>query len=304
MKQKRTAFAALVVVAVLAALIVVPLASADAPTDTTELRDAVTEDGVSKHLKKLQQIAKSNHGHRASGSPGYDASAAYVASKLAEAGYDVEVQGFDFQGFWPLGPSTLEQTAPGSATYKEDIDYSLMSQTEPDDVSGPVTAVDLQLGLGNASTSGCEMSDFAGFPAGHIALIQRGDCYFWQKAKNAAVAGAVGAIIFNQGNIDNEDRMGLIGGTLTADYDGGISVFETTYARGEEWANTPGLEMHMIADVFRGQVTTSNVLAETSGGRDDRVVMVGAHLDSVPEAPGINDNGSGVAVILEIALQR
>ena len=31
--------------------------------------------------------------------------------------------------------------------------------------------------------------------------------------------------------------------------------------------------------------------------------MVGAHLDSVKEGPGINDNGSGVAAVLETALQ-
>jgi Zn-dependent M28 family amino/carboxypeptidase len=31
--------------------------------------------------------------------------------------------------------------------------------------------------------------------------------------------------------------------------------------------------------------------------------MVGAHLDSVPEGPGINDNGSGVAALLETAMQ-
>ena len=31
--------------------------------------------------------------------------------------------------------------------------------------------------------------------------------------------------------------------------------------------------------------------------------MAGAHLDSVPEGPGINDNGSGVAAVLETAVQ-
>ncbi|HEY3485178.1 MAG TPA: M20/M25/M40 family metallo-hydrolase, partial [Ilumatobacteraceae bacterium] len=41
----------------------------------------------------------------------------------------------------------------------------------------------------------------------------------------------------------------------------------------------------------------------TKTGRTDRVVVVGAHLDSVPEGPGINDNGSGSATTLEIALQ-
>ena len=58
------------------------------------------------------------------------------------------------QVFIQLGPSTLEQTAPGMVMYVENIDYNLLSQTDPGDVTGSVTAVDLDLGLGNASTSG------------------------------------------------------------------------------------------------------------------------------------------------------
>ena len=48
---------------------------------------------------------------------------------------------------------------------------------------------------------------------------------------------------------------------------------------------------------------SNNVIAETRGGRADNVVMLGAHLDSVREGPGINDNGTGSAAILEVALQ-
>ena len=55
-----------------------------------------------------------------------------------------------------------------------------------------MTPVDIQLGIGNTSTSGCEPADFTGFPAGNIALIQRGMCTFELKAENAAAAGAVG----------------------------------------------------------------------------------------------------------------
>jgi aminopeptidase S len=47
--------------------------------------------------------------------------------------------------------------------------------------------------------------------------------------------------------------------------------------------------------------TRRNVIAQTRGGDSARVVMMGAHLDSVPEGPGIVDNGSGVASLLEIA---
>ncbi|MEE2045797.1 M20/M25/M40 family metallo-hydrolase, partial [Nocardiopsis tropica] len=46
-----------------------------------------------------------------------------------------------------------------------------------------------------------------------------------------------------------------------------------------------------------------SVLAETAEGRDDNVVVVGAHLDSVEDGPGINDNGSGTAFVLETAIR-
>lgn len=59
----------------------------------------------------------------------------------------------------------------------------------------------------------------------------------------------------------------------------------------------------MIVDADSEIRTTANVIADSTSGRDDRVVLVGAHLDSVPEGPGIQDNGSGSAAILETALQ-
>jgi Zn-dependent M28 family amino/carboxypeptidase len=50
-------------------------------------------------------------------------------------------------------------------------------------------------------------------------------------------------------------------------------------------------------------IQARNVIAQTKTGLTSDVVMAGAHLDSVPEGPGINDNGSGVAAVLETALQ-
>jgi len=266
-----------------------------------KLQECVTVEGVREHQQAFQAIADANGGIRTSGTPGYDASVDYVVERMTAAGYDVSVQPFQFNAFIKLGPSTLEQTAPGSVTYVEDTDYNLMAQTEPGDVTGLVTAVDLDLGPGNSSTSGCEPADFIGFPVGDIALIQRGACTFQLKAENAAAAGAVGAIIFNQGNAPG--RFDLINGTLGSDYAGGIPVFFATYDRGVEWAGTSGLELHMIADVFRGEATSFNVLGESKGGDPNNVIMVGAHLDSVNEGPGIQDNGSGSAAILEVAEQ-
>ena len=82
---------------------------------------------------------------------------------------------------------------------------------------GNVIAVDLDLGLGNTSTSGCEVADlrrpdWSG--SDDIALIQRGACAFGTKAINATAAGAEGVIIFNQGNTADPGRQDIIGGTL------------------------------------------------------------------------------------------
>ena len=50
-----------------------------------------------------------------------------------------------------------------------------------------------------------------------------------------------------------------------------------------------------------GSRVTYNVLADTATGDPDSTVLVGAHLDSVPGSPGLNDNGSGAAGVLAVA---
>ena len=48
---------------------------------------------------------------------------------------------------------------------------------------------------------------------------------------------------------------------------------------------------------------TTNILAQTKGGDQENCVMLGGHSDSVPEGPGINDDGSGSLSLLELAIQ-
>lgn len=256
---------------------------------------------IQYHLDMFYAIAKANDGNRAAGLPGYQASVDYVKNTLESAGYDVTIQSFPFNAFYPAGDGILQVTAPTPTDYVWEEEFTYLSQTEPGDVSGTAVAVDVQLGPDNTSTSGCEPEDFADFPAGSIAVIQRGACAFGQKATNAANAGAVGVVIFNQGNTD--DNMGLINATLGDDYAGGIPVVFTTYNIGAAWVDQPDLELRVVTDVVREQTETVNVLAETNRGNPDNVVMTGAHLDSVYEAAGINDNGSGSAALLELALQ-
>ena len=298
------------VAAVLAVVVITPSVEAGQVScerrsnNTLEkLLECVTLGGVREHQAALQEIADANGGNRFSGKPGSKASVDYVVERLEAAGYHPIVQPFDHLVFIVLGPSALQQTAPGTVTYVQDTDFATFTQSDPGDVTASVTAVDLQLGLGNTSTSGCEAADFAGFPAGNIALIQRGSCTFELKAENAAAAGAVGIVIFNQGNSAGADRQGIFVGTLGETNTSGIPAVSTTYTLGATLAGTAGLRMRIFANTERGIRTTFNVLAETSSGNDERVVMAGAHLDSVFAGPGINDNGSGSAALLEVAEQ-
>ncbi len=49
-------------------------------------------------------------------------------------------------------------------------------------------------------------------------------------------------------------------------------------------------------------VTVENLEIEIEGkGRPDEIVILGAHYDSVVDCPGANDNGTGVAALMEIA---
>jgi Zn-dependent M28 family amino/carboxypeptidase len=288
-----------------AALAAPSQAGCDSRTNNTydKLLECVRVEGVREHQAALQAIADENDGHRFSGFAGYNASVDYVVETLRAAGYDPEVQPFNYLAFQPVGPSALQQVAPNTITYVEGTDFGAITQSDRGDVTAAVTPVDLQLGIGNTSTSGCEAADWAGFPAGNIALLQRGTCTFELKAENAAAAGAVGIVIFNQGNTAAEDRNNIPAVTLTANNTSGIPVIGTTYALGVTLSQTPGLRMRVFANTLREILPTANVIAEKTGANDDNVVMAGAHLDSVLAGPGINDNGSGSAAILETAIQ-
>lgn len=295
---------ALVAAASATALVFAGAAVADPPADrgpdpakfSKKFRAAVTPEAIGAHLDAFQAIAD-EHGDRASGNPGYAASRDYVVQKLRAAGYTPRVQTFDFPFFSENQPSVLEQVSPDATTYPT-TDFSVMSFSGAGDVTADVVAVDTDATATNTSTSGCEAEDFAGFPAGAIALMQRGSCAFGDKAANAEAAGAAAAVIFNRGTAGAE---GDIGGTLGQVV--GIPVVGSSFAIGQDLADPAGTVARVFTDTTNEIRTTYNVTAETAKGNPHNVVMAGAHLDGVEGAAAINDNGSGSATILAVAEQ-
>jgi hypothetical protein len=274
-----------------------------------KLLGCVTLEGVREHQAAFQAIADANDdpfypGTRAAGTDGYADSVDYVAGLLEDAGYDVTLDPvqitFNF-------PATLHQLTPVDANYETGV----FTGSGSGNVEGQVIPVDINLTGDRASTSGCEAADFAGIDwsgDADIALVQRGTCFFGTKAFYAQQAGAEAVIIFNQGN--TPDREGLIVADATSvdppipgapgpvSHD--IPVVGASFADGVALAQ-PGSTA--FVEVLPPETRTDyNVIAEMEGTNDANVVMAGAHLDSVQAGPGINDNGSGSAALLETAL--
>jgi Zn-dependent M28 family amino/carboxypeptidase len=251
------------------------------------LRNKVTTDAMMKHLSKLQDIANANNGTRAVGTPGYEASVDYVVKVLRDSGFDVQTPEFSAKvfhaekGSLTVGGKTLEARA---------LDYSLPTPAEG--VTGPLVAPTADEGLG------CAPSDYDGLPAqGAVVLVNRGKCHFAEKENAAVQRGAVGMVVVD--NVD-EERMG---GTLGADTDVKIPVVSVTKSDGMVLRGLTGPATIKLPDAKTQSFKARNVIAQTKTGSTNDVVMAGAHLDSVPAGPGINDNGSGVAAVLETAVQ-
>lgn len=277
-----------------------------APASTTKLEAAVTANGVLRHLQKLQNIAAAHpylgQPTRASGTPGYRSSVDYVQRTMKSAGWNVRVQPFSFPFFATEAPPVLRQVSPTAADLSAQVAY--MDFSASGDVTATLQAVDVIIPptAAPSSTSGCETADFAGFTSGNVALIQRGTCDFAVKVANAAAAGASAVIIFNEGQ---PGRTEVLEGTLAGPV-GGIPALGASFELGQtlyQQAAQGTVTVQVVAKTITETRTTYNVIAETKGGNPSNVVMAGAHLDSVITGPGINDNGSGSAALLEVARQ-
>ena len=298
------AFAATTVAAALiGACAAAPVYASPNNNTVKKLTKAVTPEGVLDHLAALQEIADDNGGNRAAGRPGYAASVDYVVEQLRASGYDPEVQEFVFDYFEEN--SKLIRVSPNPKSFVNGTDFlrnTFDSGSPEGTATGRLVPVDLVInpaGPANSSSSGCEPGDFAGFPAGGVALVQRGTCGFNIKVLNAQAAGAAAVVVMNEGQ---PGRTGLI--NMIGDATGlRIPAVFTTFEAGVDLNSTPGATVTVTVDYVADQRRTWNVLAETRGGNDANVVMAGAHLDSVQEGPGINDNGSGSAALLETAIQ-
>ncbi|MFF2148436.1 M20/M25/M40 family metallo-hydrolase [Kitasatospora sp. NPDC058190] len=254
------------------------------------LVEASSAEGAHETLAALQRFADRNGGTRAAGSKGHEESARYIDEQARRAGLNVSEQEFEYT-FFQARSEHLDVVSPQA----ESVPVIAMTYS----VSGPEAGLTADLAVASVSaTTGCAPADYpAGAFTGRIALIRRGGCSFAAKQAAAAAAGAVGAVVYN--NADGD-----LNGTLGEPTAGKVPTGGITKAAGEALAAKAAAgPVRLRLDIRTSMESrkTWNVIAETRGGDPESTVMIGAHLDSVPAGPGVNDNGSGSAGILEVA---
>jgi Zn-dependent M28 family amino/carboxypeptidase len=311
--MRRTHLAA--TAAFVAALVSAPSAVAAPPdVDSSRLERLVTVQGITEHQKALQNIADLNGGTRYTRTPGYTASAAYVKATLEKAGYSARYEMFNMPEWRETAPPVLQQVSPTNKTYvagtaadddSPSVDFIAFEHAPTKTLTNVrvVPTNDITIPSPGGTTSGCEMSDFPAATSGAVALIQRGTCAFTQKLDNAVTAGAVGVILFNEG--DTADRRNALFRSASPGYP--LPAVLSSLAVGQELYNAFQAGQNPTVNLTTNGVDEEhlypNVVAETRRGDANHMVLLGAHLDSVPAGPGVNDDGSGTSFQLELAEQ-
>lgn len=229
-----------------------------------------------QHIKYLSQTI----GPRVAGTKEERQAAQYIKSQLDKLGYNTQTQEFDIRNIVPqvIIDSMNNQTVKANAAIGSG--YT--------DGAG-ITSELVNCGLG------ATMQDFPADVAGKIAFVQRGSVSFAIKAENAVNAGAIGVLMYN--NIS-----GSLNPTLGT-YESPIPYVSISLENGKaivaEMTNAP-VVVTIKAELF---TKSQNIIAtrQPKKVKDAGIVYVTAHYDSVPYAPGANDNASGTAMLLEFA---
>jgi Zn-dependent M28 family amino/carboxypeptidase len=300
-----------------ATLAMTPAAFAKPPdVNSDKLERAVTVKGMLEHERALQNIADLNGGTRSTTTPGYTASVAYVRERMRRAGLDVTVTQFNMPEWRETAPPVFQQLSPTAKTYTPGtaadddnpaVDYITFGFSPTANVPSapvvPTTDIVIPSPATDTSNSGCEPEDFPAATRGAISLIQRGTCPFVQKLANAQAAGAVGVILFNEGNSAARSNAGFRSGPT----DLAIPAVFASFAVGKElydaFKANQSPTVHLQTNGVNVDRFFPQVIAETKKGDPNHIVLVGAHLDSVDAGPGINDDGSGTSWQLELAEQ-
>ncbi len=256
------------------------------------LQADITTEGLMSNLAALHEIAIANGGNRAFGLPGYAASVDFVYDRISDIpGYRAWKQ--DFSALFNYVES-ISLKVDGERIYVHGLTYSPSTTKE---------GIEAEIVLGPEGEAGCHAASYNGLDvAGKIVLTQRWRCptggTLAGRVVPAAKAGAVAVIVYN------DLPTNVTAGSLAAPSAEHVPAGFINLADGLEIKDRlvagEKVEAYFQQTQVLEQRVTQNVFVESEDGDPENVIVLGAHLDSVQAGPGINDDGSGTSLLLEL----
>jgi hypothetical protein len=194
--------------------------------------------------------------------------------------------------------ATFSIATPLVLPFRQPADFSV-AQYSPSG-AGTVT-------LYNVSGSGCNTTDYAAVPAGAAAVVKQShDCKVRDQQTAAFNSGVNIALLIicsydeaSGSSLKTRGNMTLFSNSTTPVLLGSSSV--GAYLQMAMLAGAATVSFNVQTKVT--DAACFNVIADSLEGDPANTIVIAGHLDSVPAGPGINDDGSGTATVLEIARQ-
>lgn len=245
--------------------------------------DWVDAEQLYSHVEHLAKIA------RPPATETEFAAAVYVENALRSYGYETKLHPFAYYTY--RKPASLSLTIADWPEQKWAVSGFTFGE------NGTATAEIVDAGYGRPA-------DYANDTArGKIALVKRGELPFGEKVRQAAAAGAVAIIIWN-------DRDEAWNASLGEPLDMAVPVIGLSQADGRKLQKRIMDKQSVagelkISGALTLKQTSYNIIASKKPTHNNtgQVVMVAAHHDSAGLSGGANHNASGVAAMLEVARQ-
>ncbi|CAF1457791.1 unnamed protein product [Adineta steineri] len=266
---------------------------------------SISSNDLMKHLQQLQNIADESNSTRAIHTKGFNQTFDYIYNYLkTNTNLKVQTEYFSYMKFILNNTPMLSTNINGlemNYTYGLKHDFTYLRNSESSDFNTPFQVTSIP-------NFGCDESDWLNATSSSsslrdkIALIKRGNCTFTEKSLLAVKYGVVGLLIYNDGTTPN--RYSPVSGRV--DQNITFPALSISYQIASSLVNA--IQNVATNVVVRIHISTTkypepvgNICAHTITGDATQTIVIGSHTDSVPEGPGINDDGSGTATNLVLA---
>lgn len=265
------------------------------------LPNSVQIQNVMKHLKSFEEIAFKHPKKSRSVENAYNQSAEYVISQLKEkTDCKISIQHFKVPISEDLEAPKLSFVSPYNYPFQHKVDFQQLRY-------GGNGKYEFQANLQYVSASGCDISHFSESKDKIVLMeLKTNPCDLIIQALNAEKSGAKAILYFNGPTRSALawNRVRFVNWTETGESSQLLQIpaLSTSYSVGKLLTTLSNVTLSLYSNTRVAVVPTYNIICD-AGDPEKDVVVAGAHLDSVPEGPGLNDNGSGSASLLEIVIQ-